>query len=309
MDLKAKFKSYKKNGNMFAIILLIYPILMFLIFGIYAQIKSILLTFQEMDFLGNTKFLPWNNIFGNYKEFIRQAFDGTGLVGISIINSLKNWFICTMISNPLYIIFSYFLYKKSFGHKFVAVVVMLPEIISGLIYCLVFKQIINGPLIEIMNLLGYENFPNLLDAGKYTFFIVIFYRIWCSFGASCIFYSNAMSAIDPSIIESSKIDGIDNMFQELWYIILPLIFPTFKTLFVMGLASIFVTDSGLVTFYMYGAPPEVYNLAYYNTVRIFNVSSSSGYPILAAEGILLTLICLPTTLGIRKFLDKIDPNE
>ena len=185
---------------------------------------------------------------------------------------------------------------------------MLPEMISGLIFCLIFKQIVNEPLIEIMNFLGFKDFPNLLDSKDYVLGLCTFYRIWVSFGTSTIFYSNAMAGIDKEVIESAQLDGVDNMFQELWYITLPLIFPTIKTLFVLGLASIFTSDNMLVTFYMYGAPPESWTMGYYNTIKIFN-ASSTGYPVIAAGGLVLTAIMTPLVIFIRKGLDKLDPCE
>ena len=108
---------------------------------------------------------------------------------------------------------------------------------SALIFSLVFKQVINGPLIDIMGFFGSKDFPNLLADGKYAFGVTMFYSIWSSFGMSVVFYSNAMSGVSPEIIESAQLDGVDNMFEELFYILIPMTFPTFKTMLLIGLTT------------------------------------------------------------------------
>jgi hypothetical protein len=64
----------------------------------------------------------------------------------------------------------------------------------------------------------------------------------------------------------------------------------------------------LVTFFMYGAPTESWTMGYYNTIKVFN-SSTTGYPVVAAGGLVLTAIMTPLVIGVRKGLDKIDPCE
>jgi ABC-type sugar transport system permease subunit len=180
--------------------------------------------------------------------------------------------------------------------------------ISGLIFSLVFKQFVNQPLIEIMNLFGDKDFPNLFSTPQYTYSVMIFYNIWSSFGMSVIFYANAMTGISPEVVESSQLDGVYNMFQELWYILLPMTFPTFKTMLVIGITSLFTADYGLTTFFMYGAPAETWHMGYFYTVKVYN-SSSTGYPVLAASGIVLTAISTPVVLFLRNWLERIDPME
>ena len=281
---------------------------MFCVFGIYGRYLTITQTFQRVDMLGNRTWLPFDQLFSNYEAFLNQLFSEGSLVLTSIKNSLKTYLISFLITNPLYFFFAFFIYKKTVGTRFFSLVILLPEIISALIFSLVFKKIIEGPLIEVMEFLGYRDFPNLLATNQYAYGITLFYMIWVSFGQSCIVYSNAMTSIDPGIVESSKIDGVDNMFQEIWYIMLPLVYPTFSTFFIISLTTIFATDAGLVTFYMYGAPPEAYNLGYYMIVKVFN-SNSIGYPVIGAGGMMLTLILIPIVFTIKHFVEKIDPTN
>ena len=47
-------------------------------------------------------------------------------------------------------------------------------------------------------------------------------------------------------------------------------------------------------------------MGYFYTVKVFN-SSATGYPMLAASGLVLTIVSAPIVLGVKKFMDKIDP--
>lgn len=304
---KKKLSSLKRAENRFSYILLAYSVIMYLVFGFYGQLRTLAMMFTKMDAFGGMTFLGFDNLFANFIDFFNDVFSQDTL-GMALINSVKTWGIIFIISNPLYLIFSFFAYKKFPGSKFFSIVAMLPDIISGLIFCLIFKQVLDYPLPEVMNALGYENFPNLLGNEKYVYGVVIFYQIWVSFGMSTIYYVNAYSAIDPAIIESAEIDGINGIFQELWYINLPLVFPTFSTLVVIGLTTVFTSDFGLMAFFKFSAPKSVYTVGYYNILKIYT-ASSTGYPKLAVMGFVLTAILTPVILYVKKLFDRIDPTN
>jgi len=184
---------------------------------------------------------------------------------------------------------------------------MLPAIISSFVFCLVFKIFAGQPLQQIMVDAGFADFPNLLSDPDYMFGATLFYMIWVSFSTSLIVYPNAMNSIDPAVIESSKIDGVRNLWQELRYIVLPLIFPTISTFLITGFATILSNSGPILAFYRYEANPRVYNMGYYMLVQIMTASNESEYPMIAAGGVLITMIVAPLTMLLKKFLDRVSP--
>jgi hypothetical protein len=88
------------------------------------------------------------------------------------------------------------------------------------------------------------------------------------FATNLIVYPNAMNDISPDIIDSAKVDGVDNMFTDLRTIILPLIWPTLTTFLVTGVASILSNSGPILEFYYLSAPPYVQNMGYYYTVQV-----------------------------------------
>lgn len=299
-------KRNKLKKNLFVYSLIAYPLILFLIFYVVVNFNSILLAFQTIDGSGKS-FAGLNN----FKTFLSEMFGEGNLLSYGFINSIKMYFINLVVCMPLYVFFSYLLFKKCFLNKTVSFLVMIPSIMSGLVIALIFVNFIgsNGPLTFIMERTGWNGgkWLNLLYDEKYAFGTTLFYMIWLSFATSLIVYPTAMRGINPEVLESAKIDGISNMFQELWYIILPLIYPTLTTFLITGFAAIFSTSGPLLEFYYTDAPDYVSNMGYYFTKMILVDGTEFSYPKYAAGGIILTIIVAPLTILLKWALEKFGP--
>ena len=288
----------------FVSLILVYPILLFCIFYVYVNFNSFLLAFKSIDITGAETFVGLSN----FKSFLTGIFSNGSLLATSGWNSLRMYFVNLVVSMPLYIIFAYFFFKKCFLHRTLRAIMMIPQILSGFIMSLLFKNFVAN-LPGIMASLGVENFPNLISNLHYTWGTMIFYMIWISFAYNMVVYPNAMNAINPEIIESAQVDGVDNMFSELWHIILPCIYPTLVTFLVSGFAGALMTAGPLVTFFMYEAHSSIYTLGYYYTVRTVTDTVGLGYPEMAAGGLLMTLVWAPLTYLVKTLLEKYGPSE
>lgn len=297
--------NYGPKKTLFILGILAYPAVMFLVFYVFINFNSVVMAFQKFDIYGNKTFYGFNN----FAAYFKKMFAGGGsLVAISVKNSLLMYIINLAICMPLYIFFSYMLFKKCFLNKTIRFIVMIPQVVSSFVICLLFKNFTGGGLPDMMAALGVKNFPNLLKDVRYMFGTSLFYMIWISFSGSLIVYPNAMNEIDGGIIESAQIDGVKNMFQELRYIILPMIFPTLSTFLITGFAGIFLNCGPLIEFYMYDADVNVYNMGYYFISQVMK-GDKIGYPELAAGGIILTLVSAPLTYLLKYVLDRLDPVE
>ena len=296
-------KKFKKAGFVAAV--LAYPLILFLIFYVGVNFNSILMAFENIDVYGKVTFAG----FDNFKSYFEKMFSTQGsLVAISVKNSLLMYFINLIICMPLYILFSYMLFKKCFLNRTIRFIVMIPQVVSSFVICMLFKNFTGSALPDLMRMFGVNDFPNLLRDVNYIFPTCLFYMIWISFSGSLIVYPNAMKEIDQSIIESAQIDGVSNMFQELRYIIIPLIFPTLSTFLVTGFAGIFLNCGPLIEFYLYDADTSVYNMGYYFITGVMT-GKKMDYPELAAGGLILTLVSAPLTYLVKFGLDKLDPME
>jgi len=297
--------NYGPKKTLFVLGILAYPAVMFLVFYVFINFNSVIMAFQKFDIYGNKTFYGFNN----FAAYFEKMFAGGGsLVAISVKNSLLMYVINLVICMPLYIFFAYMLFKKCFLNKTIRFIVMIPQVVSSFVICLLFKNFTGGGLPDMMAALGVKDFPNLLKDVRYMFGTSLFYMIWISFSGSLIVYPNAMNEIDGGIIESAQIDGVRNMFQELRYIILPMIFPTLSTFLITGFAGIFLNCGPLIEFYMYDADVNVYNMGYYFISQVMK-GDKIGYPELAAGGIILTLVSAPLTYLLKYVFDRLDPVE
>ena len=297
---KRKIKKY-----LFVYSLLAYSLISFAIFYVYINFKSILLAFQNVDALGNTTFAYFDNFKKFFAFFSENATDPTIKTGIT--NSIKTYFI-GLIGQPICVLTSFYIFKKKIFYKSYRFIVMIPQIVSSFVLCLVFMKFVENALPSIMGeIFGAERFPNLLGDPRYTYETTLFYSIWSTLAVTILLFSNAMQAIDISIIESSRLDGC-NYFQELWYIVLPLIMGTVSVGFITGIGGIFTSAGPLVAFWEFGAPPEVMNIGYYFTQQVMqNKENPTVYPMLAAMGLVFTFISVPVTLLVKKLFDRFTP--
>lgn len=311
MAQEKKISSQKSTKTIFILSFIAFPLILFLIFYVYVNLNSIRMAFYSIKLDGTWEW-AW---FDNFKQFFSGLTEKGNVIGVSMLNSVKMYFINLAICMPLYLIFSYMLFKQCFLHGVIRVIVMLPQIISGFVICMLFVNFISGDgapiglLFEKLHIFLDENgnAVDLLYSEKYAFGTTIFYGIWLSFGMSLIVYPNAMKEISSEIIESAQLDGVSNMFQEMWYIILPLIFPTLSTFLITGLAGIFTEAGSILAFYNVSAPDYVSNMGYYYAKLVMNANETT-YPMLAAGGLIMTVIVAPLVILLRHLLEKYGPS-
>ena len=307
----------QKTGNprmrskiIFYCVIMVLPLLPFCVFYIYTHINSFLLAFQKY---GTTASGRGYDItfagFDNFKAALGVLFERSHLIK----NSLIDYVICNLGIICLSLIFSFYVYKRFVGHNLFRVMLFMPQIISGVVFAILFRYIITNLYPDLVKALTGENVVGFLHRDSQTIFTtLVFFSIWVGFGSNVLLFTGSMSGIDQSLVESASLDGV-NLLQEFWYITLPMIFPTITTFLVTGIAGMFNNQMALYTFFGGAADPKVQNLAYYIYVQtqksdvIAPSSEYLNYSEIVALGLLLTAVVLPTSLVLRKLLEKYGP--
>ena len=293
---------------LFLLSIMILPLVSFALLYVYVNFNSFLLAFQSIDIAGNYTFVGWEN----FKEFFGGTLaDGNALP--SFLNSLRMWWTVFVITTPLYLLFSYYIAKKLPASKFASVIVMLPQVVSAMVFALVYKEFTTYSLKEI--LVAWGLYPAEMDLDIYfdvnlAYANNLFYTIWVSFGTSVLLYTNAMRAIDGEIIESAALDGAGGT-REFFSIILPLIWPTFTTNVVTGAASMFTYSGSLLVFYMSDAPNEIWGLGYFfqKMVGLSGNHNIMNYPAVATAGMVSALFTAPVVFAFKAIMNKCDRTE
>lgn len=295
-----------KGDLIFYCTFLAWPVLQFSVFYIGVNFNSIIMAFKSAE-TGRVNFDNFKWVFklmaGGYGE------NFPGLLSVTV----RGYFITTLISTPLGLLFAYYIYKKHFGWSAFRVILFLPGIISGVVIALIFRWFITSYVPALIPSVG-----NLFDEQVFSntaFPMMMFYCIWISFGANVLMYSNKMSAIPVEIIESAHLDGAIG-FKEFWHIVMPNTFSTLSVFLITGIAGLFTNQFGAYDLYQGKSVPEFKSVGYYFFVNVKQLSAelvkNDSVPVLrryAALGIVLTMITIPLAFTLRWVTEKFGPSE
>lgn len=292
----------------FIVSLMAIPIISFLVFTVYINFNTIVMSFQYRNQKGDYVFQK--NPFQNYVDFFRDTSKPYSNFSEIIQNSIMYFLLNDFVIVPLSIIMCYFLYKKVFLHQVFRVVFYLPCIISMVVMVMVYSFMFDSsfgivdPLLTNLGL-GHK-IPEWgwLGTRKTANALIVGYCIWGGLGGNLILLASAMGRIPEELVEAGKIDGL-GFFREMWSITIPLIGTTLGTLFMMGTTVIF-------TFYLQvklisngGPNGKTFTIMLY----IVEVVKADTYDLSGAAtvGMIVAAIGTPLVLLTRWIVDRVFP--
>ena len=280
-----------------------FPLAQFCVFYIGVNVNSILMSFQRIDVKNDT--ITWT--LDNIKNAFQTMTGSPELLPVLRI-SIIAYLLLTVISVPLGLFFSYYIYKKLPLSGAFRVILFLPSILSAIVMATIFQFFFERAIPSIMLQFYGIEMMGLLENPSTRFASLIFYNVLMGFGANVLMYTNSMSGISQEIVESAQLDGA-NTLQEFWHITMPMIYPTLSMFLFTGVASIFTNQLNLFSFYGGSAPSGIQTYGYYFYTKTYGAKSMSEYPILSAMGLLMTLVVVPVTLLVKHLLEKHGPKE
>ncbi len=303
MNIPAKKKRKARSDIIFYACMLAIPVLHAIVFYFGVNFNSILLSFQKYD-LDAEKYVlggfaeNFDWVWGKFKDptFI-HAFK----------NSILAYVFGYGISETLCIVVSYFMYKGFRGGKVFRIILFLPSIVSSIVMTIMFKYFVERFIPEVSSLLFHIQTSGLLSNQDTVFGTLIFYGIWTGLGGGILIYTGTMNSINESLSEYAKLDGLNNL-QELWFIILPSIWPTFVTFFVANFSGILSGQLSLYNFWAGNANSKLWTVGYF-LYRETLAATKTQYPMLSAMGLVFTVVIAPATLLFRWALLRFGPKE
>ena len=293
----------KEKKLLFYVLVMAYPIIQFCIFYIGVNLNSILLAFKEYTEVDGRfvfKFV-WFEQFAYCINKIKTE----AVFRYAFKNSFLTYIISTAISSTLALFFSFYIYKNKFASSFFRIMLFIPSIISPLVLAILFNNLAEDALpMYLSQIFGKQFYP--LISGKSAFAVLNFYRIWVGFGTSILIYNGSMSAIDVSVTEAAKLDGATGI-KEFVFIVFPLIYSTFVTFFIVGVAAIFTDQMNLFSFFGMQADLKLVTVGYY-LYKKTTIASLAEYTWLSAFGLMLTAITVPVVFLVKWLLFKIGPS-
>ncbi len=302
---KRRFTVLSKADLIFYVLMAAIPVVQFAFFYIGVNFNMILMAFKTYDMdLGKYVYTGFNQF-----KAVFDLFQDNGVtMWLYTLNSLKTYALGLVITVPLALLFSYYIYKKSLGWSVFKVILFAPSIICPMVTTMVYQYMTEAFIPELVYSVTGKVIGGLMQMKGMTFWMLFIYTLWTGFGTNTLLYVGAMSNIDPSVTEAAKLDGVGR-FSEFTRIVLPQIIPTFSVFLVTGVAGIFVNQMGIFNFFgRYASDPTAsfITIGYWFFVQVAK-ASLSDYPMLSAFGLLISAVTIPAVFAVRKLLDKLDP--
>ena len=162
----------------------------------------------------------------------------------------------------------------------------MPSMISSVVLVFMFQFMADRFIPTMINKIFDTNIGGFLSITnpEAIYPTLIVYAIWVGFGVPIVMYVGAMGGIDTSCIEAGQIDGATPM-KEFIYLVVPQVFPTISIYISTGIASLFVDQLNLFTFYHVASPEQYQTMGYYMYVKVLKSTGYADYPYCAALGL------------------------
>ncbi len=234
--LKKIFSEVRKNSECY---LMLAPfMILFVMFTVVPVLMSVPIGFTDFNMVQSPEFTGLSNyttLFLSDKVFIKSiritvifAFF-TGPVSFVLCFMLA-WLINEMPSK-LRTLFTLIFYIPSMANVYS-------------VWKIIFSGDINGYLNSFLINIGIITSPiQWLTDGNYVLGVAIVVQLWLSLGAGFLALRAGFQNIDRSMYEAGAIDGINNRWQELIYIVIPSMKPHLMFASVMQIVSSFTAGT------------------------------------------------------------------
>ncbi len=239
--LRSKDKGVKYN-NLLGYAFIAPAMLLYLVFNIWPIIRGFLMAFTDYRFVyPDTR---WD--FNGVDNFVKLASDEK--VHKSIWIALKYTAMVLPVTILAALIIAVLISRVRTGASFYRWVVYLPSILPVAVSFLMFREMYGlkfGLISNILRGLGVENPPNWLGDVAYALPSIAMAHLWIIFGFPTLLFLIGIYNIGSEMYEAASLDGA-NGFQQLRWITIPLLKPTFALILVLQIGIIGVTDPMLL---------------------------------------------------------------
>lgn len=294
---KKRRRKADKQKIIFLCTIFALPAINFAVFWVYLNISAIDFAFK-IEQLDGTVVYSLNN----FKALFEAMTVPNSQFWIALRNSLLYW-VTSVVSYLFAMIVGYFLFKKLPGYKAYRFFFYMPALIAPTILVEIFKQLVatDGPLSVILG--GEENVPRFLSSENLAIWTCLFYTFFFGFGSNLIVISGAMTQVDKSVLEAARLDGV-SMRQELFRIILPVIWPTVIAQIIGTVAGIFMSSGPILL--LTEGNYKTKTIAFWIYEQVY---TGANYYYSAAIGMFFALLAIPLTFFSRWLMRRVVPSN
>ncbi|MDE5936603.1 MAG: sugar ABC transporter permease [Ruminococcus sp.] len=243
------WKNIKKNKDCY---LMLMPFMIFfIVFTVLPVLMSVPIGFTDFNMVQSPEFVGFSNyinLFLSDKIFIKSV---RVTVVFALITGPLSYALCFLLAwfinempEKLRAVFTLIFYMPSLANVYT-------------VWRIIFSGDMNGWLNSFLIDWGVINSPvQWLTDSRYVLGVTIIVQLWISLGAGFLALSAGFRSIDRTLYEAAYIEGMQNRFQELIYIIIPSMKPQMMFAAVMQIVSSFT--AGTVAQNLVGFPSTDY---------------------------------------------------
>jgi multiple sugar transport system permease protein len=225
----------RKNRKLYLALLPFFSI--FFVFTVLPVIIAIYYSFTSYNVIQPPKWIGLDNyinLFVNDPIFIKAVINTfvfaifTGPIGF-LVSLLLAWMINDFRPSVRALLTVFFYAPSISGQLYLIWQLIFSNDSHGFANSfLISSSIINEPI-------------NWLTDPKYMMTVVIIVALWMSLGTGFLSFIAGLQGVDKTLYEAGSIDGINNRYQELWFITLPSIKPQLMFAAVMSTTAAFAS--------------------------------------------------------------------
>lgn len=225
-------KRFRQNIPLF--LMLVPGILYYAIFR-YLPMGGLVIAFKDYNFRDGILSSPWVGL-----KYFKILFQSDATLQI-IWNTLELSILNLIFGFPAPIIIAIALneVRKRWLKRWIQTIIYLPHFLSWVIVAglvLTLFSIDGGTVNKLLEQWGMEPVPFLYRIESWVA-IFIGSGMWKEMGFGAIIYLAALSSIDPSLYESTSLDGAGKL-RQIWHITLPGLRPTIILLLILGMGRL-----------------------------------------------------------------------
>lgn len=225
------FVELKRNWLLFVLLL---PAILFFAINCYLPMAGVYFAFEKFNFrdgLWTSPFVMFDNFKYIWKADLLKLVKNTVLYNIIfiVLGNVFKIFVAILISQITCKWFKRINQTMIFMPHFVSYVLLNVIVYNALTYE-------TGAINTFLTGLGMERIDFYNKPGYWPF-IIVFFDLWKGVGYGSVVYLAAILGIDRSYYEAAEVDGA-NVFQQIRFITLPNLKPTFIILMLFSLGNI-----------------------------------------------------------------------
>lgn len=304
MVIRRKRRDWPRT--VFIMVMLAWTIIHFLVFWVYVNANSFVLTFFKF----NTSIAKyeWYGL-TRFRNIFNDMILGQDPI---IVNNLKNSLWCFPVQNfiilPLSFFSAYFLFKKVPFSSLFRIIFFIPSMLSIVVLAMSFKFMWDADFGPINNFLQKSfgiNADWFSSMSPTAMPLVFTFGVWAGLGYNIVLLNGAISRLPQEVIEAAKLDGV-GVTREMFQIVLPLVMPTVSTLFIIGTLGVF--SYYLQPMLLCGTDGGVNGNTGTVALRVVYMTTNGQQEDAAAFGLFFSLVGIPFILLIKWAVNKLVPD-